>query len=94
MYYIGIFDISININKWNKENIIEFSSSNKDGLNVLESWRSGIAFPIIMKILIEIDDYIDNIISFMAILSVGNISYKNTTINKHYHIYRRFTEKI
>lgn len=81
MYSIGIFDISINVDKWNKKNIIEFESSSIDGLKTLETWKSGVPFPTITSILIKLDNYITNIISFMVKLSDGNIVYKDTTVN-------------
>lgn len=93
MYIIGISDILLNVDKWNKDNVIEFHSSNKDGLEILESWKSGVVFPIIMDILAEVHTHIDNMIPFMDKLDKGNITYKDTTINKYNHMYNRFMEK-
>ena len=81
MYDIGISEILLNVDKWNNENVIEFESSNKDELEILESWKSGVTFPTIMSILIKVDNYIVNMITFMAKLSDGNIIYKDTTVN-------------
>lgn len=81
MYNIGISDILLNVDKWNKKNIIEFESSNKDDLKLLETWKSGVEFPIVMDILRKVYNHIDNIITFMAKLSDGHITYKDTTAN-------------
>ena len=93
MYNIGVVDILLNVDKWNSENIIEFESSNKDGLEILESWKSGVTFPVVMDILAKVYDPLDNVISFMSKLDKGDITYKDTTINRYNHIYNRFMEK-
>lgn len=93
MYTIGIVDILLNVDKWNNENIVEFESSNKDGLEILESWKSGVTFPIVMDILAEVHNHLDNMIAFMAKLDKGDITYKDKTINKYSHMYNRFMEK-
>ena len=49
MYNIGIFDILLNANKWNNEGIIEFESSNKDGLEILESWKYYICSSLVIR---------------------------------------------
>ena len=93
MYNIVISDILLNVDKWNKDNIIEFHSSNKDGLEILESWKSGVVFPIVMDILVEVYNHLDNTLSFIDKLDQGDITYKDTTINKYNNIYKRFMEK-
>lgn len=93
MYTIGIVDILLNVDKWNNENIIEFESSNKDGLEILESWKSGVTFPIVMGILAEVHNHLYSMIAFMAKLDKGDITYKDKTINKYNHMYNRFMEK-
>jgi hypothetical protein len=93
MYTIGITDILLNVDKWNNENVIEFESSSKDGLEILESWISGVKFAIVIDILAEVYEYLDNTIAFATKLDKGDITYKDKTINKYNHIYNRFMEK-
>ena len=93
MYNIGIFDILLNDDKWNNEGIIEFEFSNKDGLEILESWKSGVKFAIVIDILAEVYNHLDNTIAFVTKLDKGDITYKDKTINKYNHIYNRFMEK-
>ena len=93
MYDIGISEILLNVDKWNKNNVIEFHSSNKDGLEILESWKSGVVFHIVMDILAEVYNHLDNTLSFIDKLDQGDITYKDTTINKYNNIYKRFMEK-
>ena len=93
MYNIGIIDILLNVDKWNNENVIEFESSNKDGLEILESWKSGVTFTVVIDILAEVYNHIDNTIGFVTKMDKGNITYKDKTINKYNHIYNRFMEK-
>jgi hypothetical protein len=93
MYNIEIIDILLNVDKWNNENVIEFESSNKDGLEILESWKSGVTFTVIIDILAEVYNHLDNTIDFVTKMNKGNITYKDKTINKYNHIYNRFMEK-
>ena len=50
-------------------------------LKLLETWKSGVGFPVVMDILRKVYNHIDNIITFMAKLSDGHITYKDTTAN-------------
>ena len=93
MYNIEIIDILLNVDKWNNENVIEFESSNKDGLEILESWKSGVTFTVVIDILAEVYNHLDNTIDFVTKMNKGNITYKDKTINKYNHIYNRFMEK-
>ena len=93
MYTIGIADILLNVDKWNNENVIEFESSTKDGLEILESWVYGVKFSIVIDILAETYEYFNNTFSFMAKLEKGDITYKDKALNQYNNIYKRFMEK-
>ena len=93
MYDIGISEILLNVDKWNNENVIEFESSNKDGLEILESWKSGVTVPIVIDILAEVYNHLDNTTTFVAKMHKGDIAYKDKTIDKYTHIYNKFMEK-